>query len=244
MKSKVYLPAIYGIVPDDMVRAFRAFLEFCYLVRRNVIDGNCLREIENALERFRHYREIFVITKVRPEGISLPRQHSIFHYPTNIRNFASPGGTCTTLSESKHIVAIKRPYRRSNKHNALFQILITNERLDKLAAARINFTSRGMLDGTCLDEALKVYEMIMSTNYVSQYAFISDKRSQKERRTNVPNMRIRLRKNLLSARTRTRMSAKMTRMQQESLKVRRQIMASNLPGIRVSTFCCCARHSS
>ncbi len=140
-----------------MVRAMRAFLDFCYLVRRNIIDEHGLREIRNALERFRHYQEIFVITGVRPDGISLPRQHSIFHYPSHIENFASPGGVCTSSTESKHIVAVKKPYRRSNKHNTLFQILLTNERNDKLAAARVDFTARGMLEGSCVEEARHQY---------------------------------------------------------------------------------------
>ncbi|KAF7370237.1 hypothetical protein MSAN_00654500 [Mycena sanguinolenta] len=35
---KVYLPAIKGHVPNQMVRAFSAFLDFCYLVHHNVID--------------------------------------------------------------------------------------------------------------------------------------------------------------------------------------------------------------
>jgi hypothetical protein len=34
-------------------------------------------------------------------------------------------------------------------------MLLTNQRLDKLAAAYVDFTDRGMLDGTCLSEALK-----------------------------------------------------------------------------------------
>ena len=34
-------------------------------------------------------------------------------------------------------------------------MLTTNSRNDKLAAARIDFSSRGMLDSTCLGEALK-----------------------------------------------------------------------------------------
>ncbi len=54
-------------------------------------------------------------------------------------------------------MAVKKPYRRSNKHNALFQILLTNERNDKLAAARVDFTGRGMLEGSCLDEAHHQY---------------------------------------------------------------------------------------
>ena len=38
---------------------------------------------------------------------------------------------------------------------ALGQMLLTNQRLDKLAAAQVDFTVRGMLEGTCLSEALK-----------------------------------------------------------------------------------------
>ncbi len=155
---QVYLPAICGIVPDDMVRAIRAFLDFCYIARRNIIDAHSLVELENALDRFRHYREVFVLAKVRPGGISLPRQHAIFHYPSHIRNFAALNGVCTSITESKHIVAVKRPYRRSNKHNALGQILLTNERIDKLAAARVDFGARGMLQGTVMEQALQRYE--------------------------------------------------------------------------------------
>ncbi len=54
-------------------------------------------------------------------------------------------------------MAVKKPYRRSNKHNALFQILLTNERNDKLAAARVDFTARGMLEGSCVEEARHQY---------------------------------------------------------------------------------------
>jgi hypothetical protein len=45
---KVFLPAIEGHVPQDMVRAFRALLEFCYLVRRNVITEDTLIQIQDA----------------------------------------------------------------------------------------------------------------------------------------------------------------------------------------------------
>ncbi|KAI5989939.1 hypothetical protein EDD15DRAFT_2198292 [Pisolithus albus] len=47
---KVYLPAIEGHVPDDMVQAFRAFLEFCYIIRQNVITDDTLKELKDALQ--------------------------------------------------------------------------------------------------------------------------------------------------------------------------------------------------
>jgi len=54
---QVYLPAIEGYVPQDMVQALRAFLECCYIVRRNILDTNSLRELEDALERYHTYRK-------------------------------------------------------------------------------------------------------------------------------------------------------------------------------------------
>ncbi|KAH7909624.1 hypothetical protein BJ138DRAFT_1197066, partial [Hygrophoropsis aurantiaca] len=48
--------------------------------------------------------------------------------------------------ESKHIKAVKEPWRRSSRYEALSQMLRTNQRLDKLAASRVDFQSRGMLN--------------------------------------------------------------------------------------------------
>ena len=67
------------------------------------------------------------------------------HYYDNIKNFGAPNGLCSSITESKHIVAVKCPWRRSSRYKALSQILRVNERLDKLAAARADFTARGML---------------------------------------------------------------------------------------------------
>jgi len=75
--------------------------------------------------------------------------------PSDIKNFGSPNGLCSSITESKHIIAVKRPWRRTNKHTALPQMLKVNERLDKLAAARADFTARGMLADSCLVQAFK-----------------------------------------------------------------------------------------
>ena len=63
-----------------MVEAIQDFLEFCYLARRDVIDEDTLTAMDRALARFHQHREIFRTTGVRPEGFSLPRQHSMVHY--------------------------------------------------------------------------------------------------------------------------------------------------------------------
>ncbi|OJA12790.1 hypothetical protein AZE42_13399 [Rhizopogon vesiculosus] len=75
------------------------------------------------------------------------------HYPILIRLFGAPNGLCSSITETKHIKAVKEPWRRSSRYKALGQMLVTNQRLDKIAAARRDFNNRGMLQGTCLLQA-------------------------------------------------------------------------------------------
>lgn len=147
------MPAIEGHLPTDIVCAFRALLEFCYLVRRNIITDDALVEIEDALSRFHRYRELFKTSGAIPT-FSLPRQHLLKHYVQNIRLFAAPNGLCSSITENKHIKAVKEPWRRSSRYRALGQMLLINQRLDKLSAARVDFTRWGMLTGTCLSAAM------------------------------------------------------------------------------------------
>ncbi|KDQ50194.1 hypothetical protein JAAARDRAFT_200196 [Jaapia argillacea MUCL 33604] len=46
---KVYLPVIAGHVLLKMVKCVAAFLDFCYLVRRNALNTNTLMELNTAL---------------------------------------------------------------------------------------------------------------------------------------------------------------------------------------------------
>ncbi|KAJ7860199.1 hypothetical protein B0H14DRAFT_3084858 [Mycena olivaceomarginata] len=117
---KVYLPAIKGLVPPQIVEALGAPLDFCY-PRSTVANYHERREI------FRDLR------------------HAMVHYRPNIEKFGAPGGVCSSITESRHITAIKRPWRRSSRYEALSQMLLTNQRLDKLSAARANFVERGMV---------------------------------------------------------------------------------------------------
>ncbi|KZV59530.1 hypothetical protein PENSPDRAFT_595273 [Peniophora sp. CONT] len=141
---KIFAPAIVGHVPNQMVMAVVAFLDFCYLARRDVHTSLTLRKMDEALARFHAHREVFRRLGVREEGFTLPRQHALVHYVPNIRLFGSPNGLCSSITESKHIDAVKRPWRRSSRYNALTQILYTNVRLSKLRAARAVFALEGM----------------------------------------------------------------------------------------------------
>jgi len=156
--------ALEGFVHVDIIKTLNAFLDFCYTARLNVLTEDSLNALDTALGRFHHYREIFRTSGVRPDGFSLPRQHSLKHYRRHIENFGALNGLCSSITESKHIIAVKKPWRRSGRYEALRQMLVINTRNDKLAAARTNFSSRGMLKGTCLGETLQLWHSNLNDN--------------------------------------------------------------------------------
>lgn len=130
-----------------MVQAIVVFMDFCYLARRTSHDTASLTSMTNTLERFLNLRTIFIETGIRAD-FALPRQHALLHYVYGITLFGSPYGLCSSITESKHIAAVKDPWRRSNRDEPLVQILQTNTRMAKLAAARAEYGRRGMLPVT------------------------------------------------------------------------------------------------
>ena len=147
--SQVYLAAVAGHIPPEMVKCISAFLDFCYIARRNALTTTDLETLQDAIARFHTHREVFVDTAgVNGDRISLPRQHSLMHYFRSIQLFGSPNGLCSSITESKHIKAVKEPWRRSSRYKALRQMLVTVSRLDKLASAGQIFSRLGMMEGT------------------------------------------------------------------------------------------------
>ncbi|KAI0309694.1 hypothetical protein OF83DRAFT_1088887 [Amylostereum chailletii] len=161
---KVYVNAIEGHVPADMVRAISAYIDFCYIARRSELTEQDLDDLDEALARFHKYRIIFQTCGVRspgPEGFSLPCQHSMKHYRQLIEWFGAPNGLCTSITEAKHIKAIKEPWHRSNHYKALRQMLLTNQWIDKMAAAQVDFKERGMLSGSLIEWVLELLEGLL-----------------------------------------------------------------------------------
>ncbi|KIK83403.1 hypothetical protein PAXRUDRAFT_14614 [Paxillus rubicundulus Ve08.2h10] len=86
---KIYITAIEGHVPPEIVHTFHAFLEFCYLVWHNIISEKALAKVEDAIQQFHHYHKIFKTIEI-VSTFSLPRQHLIKHYPSLICLFGAP----------------------------------------------------------------------------------------------------------------------------------------------------------
>ena len=153
MLSQVFLASIAGFVPQKMSQCLAVFLDFAYTARRSEHDTLCLGAMEEALQYFHDLRTIFIDTGVRPDGFGLPRQHSLVHYILSIRQFGSPNGLCSSITESKHIEAVKETWRRSNRNEPIGQMIRTLSRLSKLSSAAVEFGRRGMLQNDVLTAA-------------------------------------------------------------------------------------------
>ena len=129
-----------------MVKAIRTFLEFCFIAWHNIHDTNTLSALDDALQQFHRYHEIFHETGVH-EDFNPPWQHAMNHYAKLIRAFGALNGLCSSIMESKHIKAVKEPWQHSSHFEALCQMLLTNQCLNKLSAACADFDDHGMLQG-------------------------------------------------------------------------------------------------
>ena len=132
-----------------MVQALSAFMDFCYLVQWNTLDESTLDAIDTDVGRFHANHVVFEDVGIR-NHFSLPHQHSVKHFWLLIQMFGALNGLCSSITESKHIKAVKEPYRQSSHFEALGQMLLTNQRSDKLTAFCIHLTACSMLDSPCL----------------------------------------------------------------------------------------------
>jgi hypothetical protein len=122
-------------------------MDVCYVARQNAISASALELFQEHVSQFHELCNIFITGGVRT-SISLPCQHALSHYLIPIQLFSSPNGLCSSITESKHIKAVKEPWHRSSHYKALPQILETLLRSEKMATLRRLFASQEMLKGT------------------------------------------------------------------------------------------------
>ncbi|KAG1812062.1 uncharacterized protein BJ212DRAFT_1448197 [Suillus subaureus] len=120
---KVYIPAIEGHIPTEMVQTLQALLNFIYITHHNIISSSSLNTMNDTLKHFHRYCKIFQTSSVWPKGFNHPQQHSLIHYHKLIQAFSTPNGLCSSITDC---------------FKALSQMLLTNQHLDKLATSCCN----------------------------------------------------------------------------------------------------------
>ena len=106
---KVYLLALKGYVPSDIIHTITAFIDVCYIAHHNIIDSQYIAQMQDTLNHFYKYRQIFFTTGVHANS-NLPCQHALKHYISLICSFGTPNGICSSIFKNKHIKAVKEPW--------------------------------------------------------------------------------------------------------------------------------------
>ena len=186
--SKVFLPAIKGLVPSEMVMAIAAFIDFCYLVRRSHIDEANLEALDKALIDFHGHRQAFSDYGVCSETISLPHQHALKHYHHHIEEFGAPVGLCTSITENKHISAVKKPYRKSSHNRPLGEMLQINTRLDNIELFKSKRIAEGLYDLPLLPEEVQPIAPELDANWEQYRDDINLKDVEEDDRAQSPSI--------------------------------------------------------
>jgi hypothetical protein len=138
-----------------MVCSIAAFMDTCYIAWRNAIDSSSLEHLRGAVETFHQLLSVFIETGVCT-AISMPSQHALKHFYHAIHLFGSPNGLCSSITKSKHIEKVKKPWQRSSRYQALTQMLRTLQHMDKMSALHQHFEGSGMLQGFCFGVSSKL----------------------------------------------------------------------------------------
>jgi hypothetical protein len=144
MNIQVYIPALVGRVPDEIVQVFVTFADIVYIIRRSDFDQDVIALLRERIDEFFQQVKIFIDYGVRKD-MNLPRQHYVDHYDEVIEDFGSPGGSDSSITEHRHIEDVKRHWRKTNHNNATGQIVKMVERKTKLNKLRILLETVGKI---------------------------------------------------------------------------------------------------
>jgi len=130
-----------------MVQSIATFMDACYIACCNAITASALEHFYESVENSHKLWNIFIEASVC-NLISLPCQHALKHFYKSIHLFGSPNSLCSSITELKHIKAVKEPWCQSSHYQVLIQMLRTLVQMDKMAALHRVFLDCGMLAGT------------------------------------------------------------------------------------------------
>jgi len=84
-------------------------MDACYIAHCNAITAPALEHFCECVENVHKLWNIFIKAGVL-DSVSLPHQHAFKHFYHAIQLFGSSNGLCSSITESKHIKAVKEPW--------------------------------------------------------------------------------------------------------------------------------------
>lgn len=110
----------------DIVKCMATFVEWFFYTSSPVQTDATLADQDALLREFNELKAPFV--DVSPSSLNFPKFHSLQHFSETTKRFGTPDNADTEVTEHQHRVDVKIPYRRTNKRNALAQVIRFVER--------------------------------------------------------------------------------------------------------------------
>ena len=127
---KVYLEVVMGLVPSDIIRLIKAYLDVHRLAHYISHSEFTIRMLESAIQEFEgllhNSRGTIMSQKVRLKGWYCPKMHYLRHYPEWIRQH-KPLSYCSTDQSENYHKNIKASYRQSNKGSESERFCVRDE---------------------------------------------------------------------------------------------------------------------
>lgn len=121
--QKVILGVLAGLVPDDVLNAMRAIVDFIYYSQFDTHTSHTLLLLDDALSSWHEYKDVFVRLRIRHElFFRINKIHSMEHYSDLIRQLGAADGFNTELPERLHIEYAKLAYKATNRKQYLRQM--------------------------------------------------------------------------------------------------------------------------
>ncbi|KAG8743109.1 hypothetical protein FRC11_014025, partial [Ceratobasidium sp. 423] len=130
--QKVFIGVMHGLVPDRVLKAVIAVIDFIYYARLPVHTDTTLQLLDDALARFHEFKDVFVTWQIRTD-FNINKLHSMIHYSESIRQLGAADGYNTETPERLHIEFAKRAYQATNRREFFKQMTVYLDRRERVA---------------------------------------------------------------------------------------------------------------
>lgn len=130
--ARILLACLVGKIPNKVMIAFRAILDFIYLAQYTAHDNDTLEYMEKALKTYHKNKAVLVELGIR-EHLNIPKFHSLLHYVDSIKELGATDNYNTEAFERLHIDFAKAGWRASNHRDARPQMVRWLVRREKMA---------------------------------------------------------------------------------------------------------------
>ncbi|KEP46797.1 hypothetical protein V565_181170 [Rhizoctonia solani 123E] len=129
--QKVFIAVMAGLVPEDVLPAILAVIDFIHFARLPVHTPGTLALLDDALNRFHESKNVFIKYDVRTD-FDINKVHAMSHYVEAILELGAADAYNTETPERLHIEFAKRAYKATNRKNFFEQMTTYLERRERV----------------------------------------------------------------------------------------------------------------